>query len=249
MQDYNAKLEKLFDRWIERSKQNNERRDATEEQRIIFTKDGLMEKLDESINVAKEWGKSKRRIMFLLKDQPTDWCNDCRGWLKSKRNYNLETRFIRNIANLFWGLWNASPENLCSAEQLHESLEDVKSCFNTHPFAFVECKKQGGGTRLSDKELKSYLNKYGDLLKEEIEILDPNMIVCTNRHIYSFVTKMYEGELTTIDGFNSIRINERRGKLIFCSYHPSARRGEDFVYDGVMNHFRAYLTSGRKMVV
>ena len=79
MQDYNAKLEKLFDRWIERSKQNNERRDATEEQRIIFTKDGLMEKLDESINVAKEWGKSKRRIMFLLKDQPTDWCNDCRG--------------------------------------------------------------------------------------------------------------------------------------------------------------------------
>jgi hypothetical protein len=50
----------------------------------------------------------------------------------------------------------------------------------------VECKKQGGETSISDDMLKQYLNNedYAPLLKEEIQVLNPNVIVCTNKNIY-----------------------------------------------------------------
>lgn len=250
--DYNSQLEPIFSRWMERSQLNDEPCEQGNGS-IVFTKDGLMEKNDVGINVSESWNNAKRRIMFLVKDQPAQWCDDSRLWLKDikdekaqsrktkESNRNIKPRFIHNLANLFWGLWNATPDYLCTPEQLNASFEQVKECFNTHPFAYIECKKQGGGHSISDKTLLQYLNKYGDLLREEIELLDPNMIVCTNPHIYVFVQKMYGEDFGQIAGHNSLRIDMRRQKLIFCSYHPSAWNVD--VYEGVMSHFRAYLQS------
>lgn len=254
MTNYNSQLENLFARWIERSEQNDEPREEGYG-RVLFTKDGLMEKNDSQIDISKAWLQSKRRVMFLLKDQPTKWGNDSRLWLKdieneetgkrqsNENNRQLRSRFIHNIANIFWGLWNSTSGNPCTVEQLNRSQEQVKQCFNTNPFAFVECKKQGGGPQLSDKTLRHYLNSYGDLLKEEIELLDPNIIVCTNQHIYNFVQNMYGNEFERIEGHNSIRVDLKHKKVILCSYHPSARRDKDTIYWGAVKHFNAYLQS------
>lgn len=254
MTNYNSQLDNIFARWIERSEQNDEPREEGYG-RIIFTKDGLMEKNDSQIDISKAWSESKRRVMFLLKDQPTKDGDDSRLWLrdiegekpqsrKNKENCRaLKSRFIHNIANIFWGLWNATPDNLCTIEQLNQSQEYVKQCFNTNPFAFVECKKQGGGPQISDKTLLHYLNSYGDLLKEEIELLDPNIIVCTNTQIYDFVRNLYGNDFESINGHNSLTIDVKHKKIILCSYHPSARRDKDTIYEGVMDHFRAYLQS------
>ncbi len=252
MIDYNTQLENLFAHWIERSEQHNEPREEGNG-RIIFTKDGLMEKNDASINISEAWQQAKRRIMFLVKDQPSEWCDDSRLWLKDiegeklqdrqnkENNRALRSRFLHNIANIFWGLWNVSPDKLCTSEELHNSFEQVKECFNTHPFAYVECKKQGGYKSISDHTLLHYLNTYGDLLKEEIELLDPNIIVCTNPNIYNFVQNKYGNEFEQIKGHNSIRIDLKHKKIILCSYHPSAWNVN--VYEGVMAHFRAYMQS------
>lgn len=258
MIDYNSQLEPIFDRWRECSKQYDEPREQNNGH-IIFTKDGLMEKNDKNINVSEDWHNAKRRIMFLVKDQPTEWSDDSRLWLKNiegektqnrqnkENNRNLKSRFIHNLANLFWGLWNATPNNLCTAEQLRQSYEQVKECFNTNPFAYIECKKQGGGTSISDKTLLQYLDRYGDLLREEIVLLDPNMIICTNSHIYAFVQKLYGDDFELLEGHNSIRIDLNHKKLIFCSYHPSAWNVN--IYEGVMDHFRAYLQSGLPKII
>lgn len=224
MIDYNSHLESIFARWIVRSQYYGELCEQGSGQ-VVFTKDGLMEKNNSRINVAEEWHNAKRRIMFLVKDQPSEWCDDSRLWLKDiegekqenhqhkEANRNLKPRFIHNLANLFWGLWNATLDNLCSSEQLKSSFEQVKDCFNTHPFAYIECKKQGGKTSISNITLLHYLNKYGDLLREEIELLDPNMIVCTNPYIYAFVQQMYGGKFEQIEGHNSIRIDTMHHKL------------------------------------
>lgn len=251
-ENYNSKLDELFERWIDASKKNNE---AEYEGSIIFTKDGLMEKGGGymHINVENEWKKAEKRIMFILKDQPSEYSNDARKWLcdekNGEKNRRLKSRFIKNIANIFWGLYNADENNLCSHEDLRKAhgKNEVEECFNTIPFAFVESKKQGGKTSISNKVLQGYLNKYGHFLKEEIDILKPNMIVCTNQVIYSFVINEYfggESNLLKIDGHNSIRIYVENNKvtLIFCSYHPSYwKLGERGVYEGVMDHYRAYL--------
>ena len=246
--DYNKKLDELFDKWRQRSIENDEARDC--DGNVIFTADGLMKKNDNSIDVGKEWSDSPKRIMFLLKDQPTKWSNDARLWLKDgdnketnlrvESNRNLKPRFIRNIANVFYGLSNARTAEDCWLKAISE--KDIREHFNMRPFAFVECKKQGGTTSIDDKELKMYLERYGDLLREEIRILNPNIFVCTSHLIYGFVIDMFnKDELLTIPDHNSIRVHQPSGTIILCSYHPSSRKSYEDFYEGVMWHYRAYL--------
>ena len=82
MGKYDNQLESLFNDWIKASKKDEycERRDINNN--IIFTYDGLMYKPDLSIDVEDEWEKENKRIMFLLKDQPSDWSDDARKMVK-----------------------------------------------------------------------------------------------------------------------------------------------------------------------
>ena len=252
----NSELDLLFDEWIAESKKNNE---WQSEEQIAFTKDGILEK-----DVDAMWYNSRKRILFLLKDQPTEWSDDVRLWLKDtekdseksktqkSKNRELEHDFIRNIANVFWGLYTIDNPNDCDYSKVLEKEKEVKQCFNTMPFALVESKKQGGGTSITDTELKKYLERYKTFLRRELDILSPNMIVCTNEVIYDFVIKYYnekypDSPLRTLEGHNSIRIHPESKTLIFCSYHPSATKypqcDEAKFYGGVMEHYRAFLQS------
>lgn len=257
MNTYNQQLNTLFQEWMERSKANGERCD--EYGNIIFTQDGIMEKNDPSINATDDWQKASKRVLFLIKDQPTNWSDDLRWWLKElptdsessqkrKQNNNaLKSKFLYRIATILWGLLNASKDKQCTFAQVRNSFEQVKQTFGTYPFALVECKKQGGTTSISDAILQTYLNRYGDLLQREIQILQPNIIVCTSTIIYDFVQRMYPAnELQTIEGHNSIRIHPQSGTIILCSFHPSGRISHETFYEGVMNHYRAYLIQQSK---
>lgn len=253
---YNSELNRLFDKWIDASKANNEWQSKGH---AIFTKDGILEK-NEPIDIEASWHNSQKRILFLIKDQPTEWSDDVRLWLKNidsddkdaltrkMKNRELKSRFIRNIANVFYGLYNVGSPNNCDYGKAFESFEDVKRNFNTAPLALVECKKQGGGTSISNATLKTYLERYKTLLRKELEILSPNMIVCTNGLIYKFVEDYYNEKypdcpLRTLEGHNSIRIHPESQSLIFCSFHPSAPMSYAKFYDGVMDHYRVFLQS------
>lgn len=266
MGKYNEKLDSIFKEWIEKSEKNGEARENYGDQKIIFTYDGLMEKPDSNVDVEKDWEKDNIRVMFLLKDQPSKDTNDARKWLKDypdddekgtkrkARNRDLKPKFIHNIANLFYGIYHSRIGNVVSFESLDK--EKVKNTFLTKPFAFVECKKQGGETSISDDMLKQYLNNedYAPLLKEEIQVLNPNVIVCTNKNIYKFIIDMYgvDNDSSKIPDpdhkHNSIRIRpEKNGKsklIVLLTYHPSAIQSYKTFFEGAMDHYRAFLNSG-----
>ena len=92
MGKYDNQLESLFSDWIKASKKDeyHERRDINDN--IIFTYDGLMYTPDLSIDVEDDWEKENKRIMFLLKDQPSDWSDDARKWLKDYPDDKEETK-------------------------------------------------------------------------------------------------------------------------------------------------------------
>lgn len=256
---YNFELNCLFEKWIAESMKNNE---WPSNEQIAFTKDGLLEKND-LLDVEALWHSSRKRVLFLLKDQPSDSSDDVRLWLKDssednpmslrrkRKNRELNSRFMRNIANVFWGLYNINKPEDCDYFRALESFEDVKRCFNTAPVAFMEAKKQGGAPSISNTTLKCYLEKYKIFLWKELDILSPNIIVCTSSLIYTFVIDYYnkkyiDSPLCALSGAPSIRIHPKTQSLIFCSYHPSARPSViDYAtfYGGVMNHYRAFLCS------
>lgn len=230
------KLENLFDEWKDRMKKNGD---------MNFTKDGILRKKGISdTKVIETWMASSKRILFLLKDQNQEggkWDEDIRDWLTINENTsNLGSTFLKNIAYILWGLSKADENNDWWYNEVTMHFDEVKEYFNTQPFALVECKKQPGDGQLNDDVLKQHLSDYGDLLKQEIDILNPNIIVCTNQHIYDFILKKYpKEELECIDGYNSIRFHPLTGTIVLCSYHPSAWNVD--VYEGVMWHYRAFL--------
>lgn len=248
----NYELELLFNRWQERMEKKN-----------CFTKDGILYKNDLSEDEAiKRWTESSKRVLFLLKDQhqfgEQKWIEDIRYWLKdvdwetkdvwnaqAYANRNLKSKFFKNIAYILWGLIKADKNNDWLYQEVENHHNEVKEFLANQPFALVECKKDPGGPICRNPILRQHIKTYGDLLKEEIAVLNPNMIVCTSGIIYDFILKkMYsEDELVSIEGKNSIRFHPNSGTLIFCSYHPSGRKSPNEIYEGVMDHYRAFLRS------
>ncbi|MBP5724135.1 MAG: hypothetical protein J6X18_11275, partial [Bacteroidales bacterium] len=192
--------------------------------------------------------KWDEHINLWLKDVDWEDIEKRKKWnVQACANRNIKGKFFKNIAYILWGLVKADRNNEWWYQEVKKHHEDVKTFFNTQPFALVECKKDPGGPICNPSILKYHLEEYGNFLKEEIKILNPNMIVCTNELIYDFVQKKYfeNEELIKIEGkHNSVRYHQKSDTLIFCSFHPSARYKKSYeIYDGVMSHYRAFLKS------
>jgi hypothetical protein len=210
----------------------------------------------------KDWKESTKRIAFLLKDQNQDgfsWVDDTRKWLVCRDdNWNVESKFLRNIANALWGIKVSSPQYLPDPKSVKQYHEDITECFRSTPFAFVECKKQGGVSKLSNKALKTYLGKdeYKDLLYREFDILDANIFVCTNPLIYEFVQvyltkrKCPGSQMTRVKSVSekdkleaSVALHLPSKSIVLCSYHPSAIMSYENFFKGVVTHYQAFVQS------
>lgn len=266
-----GKMYGLFKDWYERTAEmGNEPTDKPYNHYCLVC-DGITRKrekdstraVDEAIT-EMAWEKDKKRVAFLIKDENQKgsiWADDTRNWLvetpadntaekieRKQKNWDLKRKFLRNIANILWGITKCTPTTPCPTSEIHSRFKEIRDTFHDTPFALIECKKQGGKPSISDKTLEKYLNDYKELLYKEFDILEPHIYVCTNEKIYDFVqayilTRYPNTELTRIhpDKHNSIRLHYPSKTIILCSYHPSARMSYEDIYNGVMDHYRAFV--------
>ena len=199
---YNNLLDELFSRWM---------LGLSEEQQSLFCKDGLMVKADQpSEFVDEKWETSQRRVMFLLKDKNTPDGDDTRLWLIDQKNgeHNRrlsggnvgKTGFLPNIARLFYGLLNTNASHRVTFDEVKKTKkEEVKRIWNVEPFAFIETKKLAGYSSVSHKEMQMALERDEAFLKEEIDILQPNIIVCCDADDsqFDFITQRYFAGIET----------------------------------------------------
>lgn len=253
----------LFDAWYHRTAQlNKEKKDGDGHYGLVC--DGLMRKrgmTDEELE--RLWWEKPMRIAFLMKDQNQKnyvYNTDARDWLLQKdKAWELQNKTFHHIANILWGLTHATPDYLCLPSDMSSSFKEIKDCFQIYPFAYIECKKQGGGPKIDDRVLESYLVDYKKLLYKELNILKPNVFVCTSVVIFDFVKQYLQDSysLKTGHGFTPVISNKddseheknillhRPSKsIILLGYHPTAR-GKSFeeIYEGVMDHYRAFVQS------
>ena len=254
--NYNAMLDKLFVQW-------KNSYDETDWKR--FCEDGIMLKADDSINVDREWESASRRILFLLKDNP-DGGHDTRLWLRDKNNgdnnRNLRTIFIKRIAQAYYGLLYCNHGNI---DEINHSVINsrkktglVKRTWNERPFAFVEAKKLSGGKTVSENQLNRALQRDAKFLKEEFDILSPNVIVCcdnTGDSLFDFVTTCYlnnkcfqpyggeyilENDWVVPNLTTCLRYYPDDRIVVIKSYHPSARVGWKFL-EKIFSPYRAFI--------
>lgn len=186
---------------------------------VHFTIDGIY-------NADKgSWLSRKDRVVFVLKDQnqgdvkrKSTWDDDLRKWnLKGKGN------FFPNIKRILWGVTHTDRDytpqifNNRTKKQMQAQIWEYAE---STPFAMVECKKQPGYRSVSDAEVKHHLNAYGNLLVEEIRLLQPTCLLCTHLEIYKLFLKIYCGEGKGDSGYY---FNPERDTHIINCFHPSSR--------------------------
>jgi len=230
MENYNEKLNVLFEKWEAKSIENMEE--------YQFCQDGLMYKYGHYKNYVDElWDKSPKRILFLLKD-PKEYSGDSREWLQEKEeNRQLQPSFIKKLAYVLYGLSTVKDRKIVDFWDItHEQLVE---CFNEIPFAFVESKKQAGTIQIRDKVLKRYINDYKEFLSEEIRILKPNVVICFGGEQYHFAVNDLFKDAEVID--KHIRLHKQTNTLIIYSYHPSARKSYESFYSEIMHEYGKFL--------
>ena len=229
MENYNEKLNVLFEKWKAKSIENGEEK--------AFCEDGLMYKYGHDKNYVDElWDKSKKRILFLLKD-PIEDSGDSRLWLNEPENQQLRPIIMKKLAYILYGLSTVKDGQVTDFWDItHEQL--VKS-FNEIPFAYVESKKQAGETEIADNELDKYINRYREYLIEEINILNPDIVVCFGGPQHHFAVNDLYKDAEIIN--KNIHIDQKTNTLIIFSYHPSKVSTYENFYNGIMYHYGKFL--------
>lgn len=251
--DINTKLdEDVLKKWKSRINDNPTEVDKH------FTSDGLMcnDLSVSELNVA--WNESPRRVLFLLRDQyqhrpkgtPT-WDEDIRAtWLKNEDNRNLKGSFMQYLAYLLWSLSKTNDVDQWWLPEVIKHIDEVKKFFVTQPFTLVECKKVPGNSTVDKDVVKRHLHDYGDLLQDEIRLLNPNIIVCAGGEIYDYMihdSYLSEG-LVKEEGGQNYYYQPKSDTVILFSEHPGSQNykggryemKEDF-YEGIMFHYRKFL--------
>lgn len=245
-ESYNGRLNELFKEW---------KASYGPDHQHLFVEDGLVVKYkDESTgyDINEQWRKSPRKIAFLLKDCPDEWGYDARRLLvgdgnneewqiKAANVRNIKGRFFHNIARILHGL--SVMTNDYKGGELANDMKNIgklKQAINEIPFAYIECKKLAGGKNCANVALNSAMSRDNEFLAKEIEILEPNIIVCCGGDIFdNVVANYFKGAIPEEDCrwdyvFKSEKGNEgdfrckmyyykEQGVLLFDSYHPSAR--------------------------
>lgn len=171
----------------------------------------------------KNWFEMTDRVVFLLKDQNQGgkigaprWDDDLRKWKLSGKGH-----FFPNIRRILWGIhspFKYSKDEVCGNKAVAQEITEFVS---SQPFAMVECKKQPGYKTVSDKTIEEHLERYGDLLNEEIRLLKPHYLICTSQQIYEFALKMYNGTDDSDPLHQGRCYDAKTGTLIIHAFHPS----------------------------
>ena len=270
----NQQLNALFEKWKDERKYDS----------AFFVSDGLVYKYNKKWAIEKEsdsvvgsvadifidelWKFSSLRIAFLLKDTPDHWNDDIRQWLLLDTNDGEHTRtlfggkvsktgFLPNIARILFGLAGIKELKYADFDDFKRKYnERIIETWNTLPFAVVETKKIAGTPSVSIGEIKKYLRTDGYLLKEELDILQPNIIICTCAEPqFKFVTEEYLGseEISEEDKIlyrypqaESVECclwyYRKKGVVVIKSYHPTYRGKIPWtIFERVISPMRALL--------
>lgn len=191
-----------------------------------------------------------------LPDVLPDW--DYRAWLQEQQANNQISKNDFN-RNAFYG---AAFNKLCMwtdifYDCLNErtvSFEEYKqSRYNESNFrsvlkrtGIINLKKTWGGETTEYKKLFKYLNQEDnpaprEILKKEIEIIQPSVVICGSRQTFDLAKYIFGGDsycLTLQDG-KDFEFFKNEDTLFIDFYHPSCRGRNRTLYEYAKLRFTA----------
>lgn len=220
--------EQLLNEWEIASINNKEEADFVHDGilyrgKVIYINDGWKH---EPGNEEELWENSSKRILYITKElydgEGGDaWdirCETCRKNETGENTILLDTRsrFTKNYPYLTYGLANITANHYIDFDGFSD--EDAIQNFDNCTLARINVKKQYGNAKINDSTLVKYINKYSNLLKQQILLLDADIIVSCGGKIFNFLRDSC---------YNLERINDwiyydaSLNKVIINSWHLS----------------------------
>ena len=158
------RLKELFNEWKKDEKYEND-----------FIEDGIID-----IN---SWNKpGNKKVLFVLKEAYDNPGNgDICKFIRDKGEDCLKSRIFRNIAMWKYGIDNTTEQKI-EPYVKYENFADEKTLYNKlKSVAWLNLKKKDTNNRESYyEEIREYAKNEKKSICDEIELIDPDIIVCGN---------------------------------------------------------------------
>jgi len=206
----NEKLDDLFISWINRTVCPANR----------FHKDGIINEVF--------FDKSNIKVLYLMKEANNaggdSW--DFREWFSEEIKYT----FAKKLRDLSFGFQYDFPP----FDERGKRKEDLVASF--HSSAFMNIKKTGGKGNSSFKEVMQYTAEHLDLIHAEIQIINPDIIVC-GLSWQKLRDLIFPDAKWHKSGYN-LPIGEWKDYKLIDYYHPSSRIVSSAFYSLMQNVVR-----------
>ena len=181
-----------------------------------------------------EWNKSELKICFLLKESYFDLEEYKKDLLMPNQN-NIKHHWNNHIKdqdgmciyNLVehlkehrpWFMW-------CRVEEWLKSifgLWGMDSADPIHKIAIINIKKSDGEHRSNGNDILQYARDDGDLIKRELEIIDPDVVICGGTYGYCVREGLFDDLqiIDKVDKFNGRIIAKSGKRIVVDCYHPA----------------------------
>ena len=249
MKDHVAENKRILNEWRKSNEKNGE---------TNFADDGIMyrgkiegfdygtERFSDKDQENKMWNEAPLRILFLTKDQNA---GEYDAWDVRGETGNLSYAFFRNLMYQLYGLVNTKPGYKSDYKFTNEQAIEL---YNTFPIARINAKKEAGVSSVSNHTLKKYIERDGKFLKEQIQNLDADIIVCcgysenieeSGNLLLNFLKNECDYNLTKQDddGWIYYDDNENNPKIAINNWHFSARKSSEEWYNQITDAYHRYL--------
>lgn len=247
MRNFNKELDELFVEWETKSKgdgYNGFCRDGLMLKGKIFKgKEGYWGRTEGNEN--ELWQNAPKRILFLMKDPNGNPNEDMRSWIGRQHASDITNRFFKNISFWLYGLNDLTRFGYYKCFEEINVVEKYSKCFDELPFSIVNCKKESGGSRIQPETLLFHVSKYGKFLSKQLEILNPDIIVCGGGSgtVLSIARKNIYTNLEFIRINDWIYYNKENDKVLIDSFHPSSIISYEEIYNDMMSSYLEHLKS------
>ena len=207
----------------------------------------------DAIKENKLWANAPLRILYLTKDQNSSgdvaWDVRSESFRYPDANYEPEKMclytqcvFFRNLVYSLFGIVNTTAGHPQSYDFTNE---EALKLVDEQIFARINCKKEVGGDKCNDNDLKKAIEKDKEMLKRQIDNLDADVFVCCGYSEY--IEKSGNRMLNILNeiGYNFIpEVDDwiyydiKRNKIAINSYHLSYLQ---FDYEGMISAYSKFL--------
>lgn len=192
------------------------------------------------------WNQSKFRCVFLSKDYNSGDEGEGMNLREETGRDNKAsgitlTKFHKSYFMMYYGFMNSDCDGTYPPIEEALDQEKVSSYFYHHPVVRINVKKISGKSRCEDSQLKKAIERDSKLISQQIDLYNPNIIVCLNGEekspIMHFLMEKYPDAMKIQypdEEFQFIFYSKRSKVIIIHEYHPSyLEGGEERKYIGV----------------